>query len=88
MKPIQPPNLAKKDLWTIIGAQTILTLIIVIVLIWGSGIKDIKKACAPVGSENDPTYNMLSSRLGQVQMDLFQIKSKLGFYPASSKKSK
>ncbi|KKR17658.1 MAG: hypothetical protein UU65_C0006G0016 [candidate division CPR2 bacterium GW2011_GWC1_41_48] len=60
----------KKEIYVIVAVQILCTLVVVLFL--NQALKGEK------AGGDSATINSLSARLGQVQMDLYQIKSKLG----------
>lgn len=76
----------KKDTYFIILFQIFMTLIILAFLRWGANVSTTKSTTSKTGSDSTSisAINALSARLGQVQVDLNQIKSKIGVYQPSA----
>lgn len=64
----------KKDLLIILSVQVLTTILVLSFLQWGG----FKKVDEKTQSSDTSALNALSARLGQVQVDLNMIKSKLG----------
>lgn len=66
-----------RDIYMVIIAQAIFTIMILGFIYWKNP-NPKKQVSCPNNAQDGAMLNMLSSRMSQIQADLYQIKAKIG----------